>query len=62
MATFQVPVWFNVEADDADHALEMVEDAIETAIEVLDDESALALSEFAAGDIEDVIEVTENDY
>lgn len=58
MATFQVPVWFNVEADDAEQALEKVEDALEFAIQDTDEESARALSEFAAGDIEDVIDVT----
>ena len=53
MPVFQVPVWFNIEADDAEHAQEMIEDALDTAIMDTDEESALAIREHAIepGDI-----------
>jgi hypothetical protein len=47
MPVFQVPVWFNIEADDAEHAQELVEDALDMAIMDTDEESALALREHA---------------
>jgi hypothetical protein len=66
MATFQVPVWFNIEADNREHAFAMVKNAFGvdrfgTASSLFPSvgmESATVLGEYAV-DLDDVIEVSE---
>jgi hypothetical protein len=58
MATFRVPVWFNVVATDATHALELINESLTSAILDTDEQSAMVLNEYAV-EPDDVIEVTD---
>lgn len=54
MATFQVPVWFNVEAETAEEAVELIESALYRANEVA--EAPFVLDEHSI-DTDDVLEI-----